>query len=191
MRGLVGLDTLSFGSLPTMRVLATLVLLLAAGHAGHAQSGPATPDDRTRVYIEFVGNVAGASVNLERQVLTQGAIRVGIGAMVASDELNRFVIAAPVMVLRTPPGGRGFVLGAGVVPRYDVAGVIYRGDATSETSAGFAETFVTATVGYRWGTAGGGTYQVGFTPVCSPSAWNRRERRACVPLVGFSFGAGW
>ena len=177
---------------------ALLVLLAAASGPAWGQAPPAppvqaAPAPQTAVYIEALGNAGGASVNLERRVLPRGAVRVGVGAMVTSVDLNRFVLAAPVMVLRTPAEGRGLVLGVGVVPRYDVAGVLCCDAGGVRAGAGFAETFFTATAGYRWADPNGsGVYQVSFTPLYVPSgARSGLGLGGWIPSAGFSFGAGW
>lgn len=153
----------------TVLTVLTVLAVLAVPHA-RAQRG------RTAVYAELLGNGVFYSVNVERRVRPDVALRVGAAYVsndgTGDDPLVTNDVFLPVMAnYLTGRGNHHFELGGGIVVL-----LVTSGD-------GPASALPTSTVGYRYQRPGGGlVFRAGLMPTYFP------EVESVLPWAGTSLG---
>ncbi|MGB3541974.1 hypothetical protein [Rubrivirga sp.] len=149
---------------PTQRMMARLILVLVLATAPQAQPTATAPPSRYVQYLEALGNGGIGSMNIERRLGEDLAIRVGVGW--APDLEGQGSFTAPVLVGYVPSDG-GVEVSLGLVLRY---------------RQGLAEPWGTVAAGYRWVRPGGAVFRATFTPIdLGPSG--------VFPSIGLSIGS--
>lgn len=138
--------------------LVCLLVLSAALSPTRAQSAPDESGTRHqaspwRAYAELFGHGGAGSLNLERDTRFGPAVRVGAGYATGLGT-SRPGVTAPVLLVLTPPGGRGLEISAGAVLKY-----------ATGRNGGVQRPRGTASVGYRWRTAEGDLFRAGLAAV--------------------------
>ena len=150
-----------------MRSIAIITAALVCTAAQlHAQSEPEPRTAFNAVYLELLGNGGPFSINYDRRVGEDVAVRIGFASWTADDlflgdEAETEIITVPVTVSWLPgTPSRGVELGGGVLLGNRKQDVPFEDGSTSSTFVS-----LTGIAGYRWQPADGGwTFRVGFTP---------------------------
>ncbi|HEU4562792.1 MAG TPA: hypothetical protein VFS20_33490 [Longimicrobium sp.] len=142
---------------------------------------------RNAVYVELLGNGGVYSLNFDRRVGQEAALRIGVGAWSADDlflgnEASSSLVTLPVTASWLPGTANGRPeLGGGMLLGRRTRDEPFDGGSTSSTFAS-----LTAILGYRYQPASGGwMFRVAFTPF-----WGFGGEDEAYPDRGFTPSAG-
>lgn len=148
----------------------------------HAQTDAAGAPARNAVYVELLGNGGLFSLNYDRRVGGEAALRIGAGAwstddLFLGDEATTGLVTLPVTASWLPGTGNGRPeLGGGVL-----LGRRTRDEPFSDGSTASTFASLTAIVGYRYQPAARGwMFRVAFTPF-----WGFGDEETAYPERGF------
>jgi hypothetical protein len=170
----------------------TLIALLAAPVAGVAEVTPTPPSAerqaRNTLYVELLGSGGVYSLNYERFVSPEVALRVGAGYVsvsgadaTTSQSVTLFTLPVTVSYTGWRSGGHAFELGAGVL--YASASAKASGSGTSAFASG-SGIGATAIAGYRYAPPEGGfNFRAAFTPIAGKGGFQA--------WFGLMFGYGF
>lgn len=149
------------------------VLALALSQEAAAQREDA-------LYFELAGNGGVFSVNYDRAIVGRFRARLGASYFPGFISAPRALWFPVTLNYVLGNGTHHLEMGAGPIVRYLV-------DQDCCTDRGFAASFYTGTVAYRYESAGGFLFRIGLTPLLSFPEGNR-DRAEWTPSGGISVG---
>lgn len=171
-----------------MRSIAIITAaLVCAATQLSAQSGAEPRTSENAVYLELLGNGGPFSINYDRRVGEDVAVRIGFASWTADDlflgdEAKTELVTVPLTVSWLPGApSRGIELGGGVLLGSRKQDEPFEDGSTSSTFVS-----LTGIVGYRWQPADGGwMFKIAFTPF-----FGLGDRDIAYPDRGFFPSAG-